>query len=204
MPNYSPQTGVARTRSQAGFVLKFCDMTRGTPGVALNVCAALALSVAAVAKAQGPPSPADGVVLAEQYFKNIQSLKGIPVDEFMDTMGMFAAATGMNCVDCHVSDAGGDWAKYADDTAFKRTTRRMVAMVNTLNEGSFGGRKMVTCFTCHRGLKVPATLPDLDLQYGEPPPVDPDQIKRSTPGAPTPDQILDKYCLLYTSPSPRD
>ena len=184
-------------------MLKFCDMTRGILGVALTVCAALALSVAAVAKAtaqaapqraiQGPPSPADGVVLAEQYFKNIQSLKGIPVDEFMDTMGMFAAATGMNCVDCHVSDAGGDWAKYADDTAFKRTTRRMVAMVNTLNEGSFGGRKMVTCFTCHRGLKVPATLPDLDLQYGEPPPVDPDQISRSTPGAPTPDQILDKY-----------
>jgi photosynthetic reaction center cytochrome c subunit len=132
-------------------------------------------------------------VLSEHYFKNVQSLKGIPVDEFMDTMGMFAAATGMNCVDCHVSDAGGDWAKYADDTAFKRTTRRMIAMVNTLNEGNFGGRSMVTCFTCHRGLKVPATLPDLDLQYGEPPPVDPDQITRSTPGAPTPDQILDKY-----------
>ena len=68
-------------------------------------------------------------MLSEQYFKNVQVLRGIPVDEFMDTMGMFAAATGMNCVDCHVSDAGGDWAKYADDTAFKRTTRRMVTMV---------------------------------------------------------------------------
>ena len=170
-------------------------MKRGASGVAMNVCAALALSVAGVLKVTGQaaPSPADGVVLAEQYFKNVQALRGIPVDEFMDTMGMFAAATGMNCVDCHVSDAGGDWAKYADDTSFKRTTRRMVAMVNTLNEGSFGGRRMVTCFTCHRGLKTPATLPDLDLQYGEPPPVDPDQITRSTPGAPTADQILDKY-----------
>ena len=156
------------------------------------MCAALALSVARVAT-QSPASPADGVVLAEQYFKNIQALKGIPVDEFMDTMGMFAAATGMNCVDCHVADAGGDWAKYADDTGFKRTTRRMVAMVNALNEGSFGGRPLVTCFTCHRGLKAPATLPSLDLQYGEPLPVDPDQITRSTPGAPTPDQILDAY-----------
>jgi len=161
-------------------------------GVAMHVCAALAFSVAAVAT-QPALSPADGVVLAEQYFKNVQSLRGIPVDEFMDTMGMFAAATGMNCVDCHVPDAGGDWAKYADDTAFKRTTRRMVAMVNTLNEGSFGGRRLVTCFTCHRGLRAPATLPSLDLQYGEPPPVDPDEITRSTPGAPTLDQILDKY-----------
>jgi outer membrane lipoprotein-sorting protein len=172
-------------------------------GATMTVCAAVALSVAGVAKVsgqaapqggtRGTPSPADGVVLSEQYFKNVQVLRGIPVDEFMDTMGMFAAATGMNCVDCHVSDAGGDWAKYADDTAFKRTTRRMVTMVNALNEGSFGGRRLVTCFTCHRGLKVPATLPDLDLQYGEPPPVDPDQITRSTPGAPTPDEILDKY-----------
>jgi hypothetical protein len=173
-------------------VLKSPGMKRGAIGVAMNVCAALALCVTGVAT-QSPPSPADGVVLAEQYFKNVQALRGIPVDEFMDTMGMFAAATGMNCVDCHVADAGGDWAKYADDTAFKRTTRRMVTMVKTLNEGSFGGRPLVTCFTCHRGLKVPATLPSLDLQYGDPPPVDPDQITRSTPGAPTPDQILDRY-----------
>ena len=181
-------------------------------GVAVNVCAALALCAAGVAKLSGqaatqgarqaasPPaaqaaaaSPGDGVVLSDQYFKNIQSLKGIPVDEFMDTMGMFAAATGMNCVDCHVGDAGGDWAKYADDTAFKRTTRRMVAMVNTLNQANFGGRGLVTCFTCHRGLRVPATLPALDLQYGDPPPVDPDQVTITTPGAPTADQILNKY-----------
>src|SRR5476649_714180 len=111
------------------------SVKRSALRVAMHVCAALALSVAGFAKVTGqaapqggtqaPPSPADGVVLSEQYFKNIQSLKGIPVDEFMDTMGMFAAATGMNCVDCHVGDAGGDWAKYADDTAFKRTTRRM-------------------------------------------------------------------------------
>src|SRR5438105_10252820 len=185
-------------------------MNRKTMGVAMNISAALALCLAGVAKtsgqaapagrqaapppaAQARPSPADGVVLSEQYFKNIQALKGIPVDEFMDTMGMFAAATGMNCVDCHVGDAGGDWAKYADDTAFKRTTRRMVAMVNTLNQGNFGGRSLVTCFTCHRGLRMPATLPNLDLQYGDPPPVDPDQVTITNPGAPTADQILDKY-----------
>ena len=102
-------------------------MNRGAVRVAMGLLAVLAWGVTGVVKAQGPPSPADGVVLAEQYFKNIQSLRGIPVDEFMDTMGMFAAATGMNCVDCHVSDAGGDWTKYADDTPFKRTTRRMVA-----------------------------------------------------------------------------
>ena len=55
--------------------------------------------------AQTPPAPAatqDKPLLAEQVFKNIQVLKGIPVNEFMDTMGFFAASLSMNCTDCHV------------------------------------------------------------------------------------------------------
>jgi hypothetical protein len=172
-------------------------------GGAMNVCAALALSVAGLAKVTGQaapqggtqaaPSPADGVVLSEQYFKNIQALRGIPVDEFMDTMGMFAAATGMNCVDCHVSDAGGDWAKYADDTAFKRTTRRMVAMVNTptwlLRRTRAGHLLHVPSHASSRHFA------QLDLQYGDPPPVDPDQITRATPG-PGVDRFWTRICRL--------
>ena len=53
--------------------------------------------------------------MAEQVFKNIQVLKGIPVDEFMLTMGFYATATGLNCTDCHVEESGGSWARYADD-----------------------------------------------------------------------------------------
>jgi len=30
--------------------------------------------------------------MAEDVFKNIQVLKGIPVNQFMDTMGFFSAA----------------------------------------------------------------------------------------------------------------
>src|SRR5437763_12685485 len=131
------------------FGLKPTIIAIGTASVCLL---ALALAIGQAGQEQRPQ-------MAEEVFKNVQILKGIPVDEFMDTMGMFAAATGMNCVDCHVGDAGGDWAKYATDTAFKQTTRRMVTMVNTLNQGSFGGRPLVTCFTCHRGLRAHATLP---------------------------------------------
>ncbi len=131
--------------------------------------------------------------MAEQYFKNVQLLRGIPVDEFMDTMGMFAAATGMNCTDCHVSEAGGNWAKYADDNDYKRRTRMMIVMMNTLNASSFGGARKVTCFTCHRGLRSPAVIPSLDLQYSEPPPVDPDEVSENFAGGPTADQVLDKY-----------
>src|SRR5438552_10847232 len=135
-------------------------MTFGSRPTIPVVIGTAAVCLLGATMGSGQAGQAQRPQLAEEAFKNVQIIRGIPVDEFMDTMGMFAAATGMNCVDCHVSDAGGDWTKYADDTPFKRTTRRMVAMVNTLNEGSFGGRRLVTCFTCHRGLKVPATLPN--------------------------------------------
>ena len=45
--------------------------------------------------------------MSEDVFKNVQILKGIPVDEFMDTMGMFAAALSLNCVDCHTPESVG-------------------------------------------------------------------------------------------------
>ena len=35
-------------------------------------------------------APADRVPNAEEVFKNIQVLKGIPVDQFMGTMGFFS------------------------------------------------------------------------------------------------------------------
>ena len=31
-------------------------------------------------------------------------LKGIPVDEFMDAMGMFASSLGYDCSSCHSPD----------------------------------------------------------------------------------------------------
>ena len=54
--------------------------------------------------------------MAEQVFKNVQVLRGIPVDEFMATMGFIAASLSLNCLDCHTEDSGRDPAKYADDT----------------------------------------------------------------------------------------
>jgi hypothetical protein len=34
--------------------------------------------------------------MAEEVFKNVQILKGIPVDQFMGTMGFFSASLGLN------------------------------------------------------------------------------------------------------------
>ncbi len=46
-----------------------------------------------IATANGQAAQQQRPQLAEEVFKNVQIIKGIPVDEFMDTMGMFAAAT---------------------------------------------------------------------------------------------------------------
>ena len=135
--------------------------------------------------------------MSEQAFKNVTVLKGIPVDEFMDTMGFISAATNYNCIDCHAEPkVEGDWSVFAEETPRKATARRMILMVQAINRTNFGGARVVTCYTCHRNIQgAPKITPSLAEQYGEPPPVDPNEveIKRQAPGAPSADQIFDKY-----------
>ena len=138
-------------------------------------------------------APTQKPQMAEEVFKNVQILKGIPVDEFMATMGFFAASTGLNCTDCHVEESGGDWARYADDNDRKRTSRRMIQMVTNLNRASFGGRQMVTCNTCHRGVKRPNVMPSLAQLYGTPPPDEPGDPFEQANGQPAADQVIDKF-----------
>ena len=133
------------------------------------------------------------VPMAEEVFKNIQVLKGIPVDEFMGTMGFFSSSLGLNCTDCHVEESGGSWARYADDNALKRMARVMTVMVNTINRTNFGGRQVVTCNTCHRGSSKPNVMPSLNALYAEPPPDEPGDPFEQAPGQPPPEQVLDKY-----------
>jgi len=138
-------------------------------------------------------APADRPPMAEEVFKNIQVLKGIPVDQFMGTMGFFSSSLGLNCTDCHSYDSGGDWAKYADDTPLKRRARLMVTMMQKINADNFGGRQMVTCNTCHRGVTNPNVMPSIDLLYGTPPPEEPGDPIAQAQGQPTAESIIDKY-----------
>jgi photosynthetic reaction center cytochrome c subunit len=134
--------------------------------------------------------------MSEEAFKNIQVLRGIPVNEFLGTMGFFAASLGMNCTDCHGDESAGSWAKYADDTPLKQTARRMVLMENLINRSDFGAIRMVTCYTCHRGVQHPEVTPSLAEQYGPPPPADPDRVEvlPNTPDSTSAaEQILDKF-----------
>lgn len=158
------------------------------------VCGLLVVCLLSVSLAgrQAAP-PADRSPMAEEVFKNVTVLRGIPVDEFMGTMGFFSSSLGLNCTDCHVDESGGSWARYADESPLKQMTRRMVVMVQTINKTNFGGRQVVTCYSCHRGNTRPAVMPSLDGLYGEPPPDEPGDPFTQAQGQPSAESVLDKY-----------
>lgn len=136
-------------------------------------------------------SPAAKSQMAEQVFKNVTALKGIPVDDFLGTMGVMSAALGFDCSECHVG-AGTDKVDWAYDTPKKVIARRMVNMVAAINHDNFSGRQMVTCWTCHRGRDRPAVTPAMEFLYGTPN-FDMDDVITQAPGQPPAAQILDKY-----------
>ena len=141
------------------------------------------------------PTAAQNQMLAENVFKNITVLRGIPVDEFMGTMGVFSAALGLSCEDCHTASSN-DWANYAQDVSPKKAmARQMVRMMADINKQHFGGRQVVTCFTCHRGSNSrPRVTASLVTLYGTPPAEELDVlVLPAEAGGPTAVQILDKY-----------
>jgi outer membrane lipoprotein-sorting protein len=66
--------------------------------------------------------------------------------------------------------------------------------VNNLNKASFGGRQIVTCYTCHRGNPRPKDIPSLAVQYGTPE-EDPNEVEvpPQPVSGPSPEQVLDKF-----------
>lgn len=171
-------------------------MKLGSRQLVSGALTTIALLVLIVAFAHGQATPARQL-MSEQAFKNVTVLKGIPVDEFMNTMGFISAATNYNCADCHVEPKlEGDWSAYAQETPRKATARRMILMVQDINKNHFAGARVVTCYTCHRNLQgAPKITPSLAEQYGEPPTPDPNEveIRRQAPDAPSADQVFDKY-----------
>ena len=104
--------------------------------------------------------------MSERPLRISRSSKGIPVDEFMGTMGLFSAALSFCCKDCHTG-AGTSNPKWEADPPRKVTARRMIQMVKTINQQNFNGRQVVTCWTCHRGSPSPAITPPIDTIYGD-------------------------------------
>jgi photosynthetic reaction center cytochrome c subunit len=88
---------------------------------------------------------------AEQKYKNIQLLKGIPSERLTKIMFAFKASLGVDCTYCHIKD---QFEK--DDKPQKQTARKMIQLVRDTN-AKLGSMTRVTCFTCHRGQTRPAS-----------------------------------------------
>jgi len=94
---------------------------------------------------------------AEQVFTNVQVLKGVPAQRFLQIMGAYTRALGVRCDYCHVF---GEWAK--DDKETKQTARDMYRMMMGINDNLkkiktiAADNPVVNCTTCHRGQAKPA------------------------------------------------
>jgi hypothetical protein len=141
--------------------------------------------------AQAPGAP--GAKKAEEQFKNILVLKGVPAEQIFPTMQFITASLGVECEFCHVQNA---FEK--DDKKNKQTARKMMEMMFAINKDSFEGHREVTCNSCHRGSASPQAIPavmteepkeaTLKEPVGEPRPAD---AKENT--GPSGEQLLEKY-----------
>ena len=171
-------------------MMTLSNLIKRTAGLTKKMSGVIGLSLLASVLAYGQAAKPP---MAEEVFKNVQVLKGIPVDEFMSTMGIFSAALGISCENCH-SLSDKSWADYAlDPTQKKKTARRMVVLMQGINKQYFGGRQVVTCFSCHRGGDHPKTTPDLGAIYGAPPEEELDDAVEAAKDQPSVDEILNKY-----------
>jgi photosynthetic reaction center cytochrome c subunit len=121
---------------------------------------------------------------SEDVFKNIRVLKGVPSDQLIPAMQFMASSLGVDCSYCHVQ---GHFEK--DEKKPKETARRMMQMMFTLNSDSFGGKRVVTCYSCHRGSPDPALTPT--VQNGTSP--DRFETQNLPTNLPTASQLLDRY-----------
>lgn len=86
-----------------------------------------------------------------EELKNVEvmdpTMRMVDARKFMLT---FNEALNVQCRDCH------DLRDFASDVKeMKLEARRMMKMQQEINAKWFGGKEVVTCWTCHRGMTTP-------------------------------------------------
>jgi photosynthetic reaction center cytochrome c subunit len=165
-------------------------------GMAASLAVGAVVAGGATAQSSGTPhagpsaGPRAGERKAEEQFKNIQILKGVPAEQIFPTMQFITASLGVACDFCHVQ---GAFEK--DDKKTKQTARKMMEMMFVINKDNFEGHREVTCYSCHRGSAKPAGMPPVMTEepneaMGGPKKLDGETKEYS---GPSPDQLLEKY-----------
>lgn len=161
--------------------------------------AAVVSATLAVAAAQAPSEPA-----AALRRPNLLVLTTAPESQLFPMMNAIGDSLGVRCDYCHVrvspdptktwSLAGG-WVWDRDDKPTKRVAREMMRMVLDFNTRQFGGRMVVTCYTCHRGSRAPDRFPPL-------PPHDFSTVADTpAPALPAADEVWNAYVRAVGEPA---
>jgi hypothetical protein len=96
--------------------------------------------------------------MAEEVYKNIQIMKGVPAPRLQTVMMNLTTWLGVQCAHCHVLDQD-KFQFEKDDKPAKTMAREMFLMVRKLNSTDLAKVSQVTCWTCHRGSAKPQHLP---------------------------------------------
>src|SRR5436190_21300510 len=102
-------------------------------GILLAIIGIAVVGLTGAGLAGGQTAPQGNPLLSDQVFKNVQALKGIPVDDFLETMGIRAAALQFDCRVCQ-ANAGTDRVDWPPDRRRRRMGRNMVNMVTGVNK----------------------------------------------------------------------
>jgi photosynthetic reaction center cytochrome c subunit len=125
---------------------------------------------------------------AEDVFKNIRMLKGVPADQVIPSMEFISSSLGVECSFCHVED---HFEK--DDKKPKQTARHMMQMMFAINRNSFEGQREVTCYSCHRGASSPVDTPIVDGEINASGAVRNSETQKLPTNLPTASQLLENY-----------
>lgn len=163
--------------------------------VVLIVCG-IVITAAKAQSDAAQATPSSGPKTAEQQFKNIQVLKGIPADQLIPAMQFITASLGVECEFCHVQNAFDK-----DDKKPKKIARQMMEMMFAIDKDNFEGHREVTCYSCHRGSTHPVAIPVISTEEAKmaagPMPGRGSEAKQegetAKPTGPAADELIEKY-----------
>jgi len=154
--------GATDRRAEDGIVAGGNLTALGMAGLAAAVAFLFLAPAGAGTAQQGSQKATLAGSTAGDYYENVQALKDIPASELIPAMRYITTSLGVGCDFCH------DERHFeSDDKKEKKIARKMMEMMFAIDQNSFGGKRIVTCYTCHRGSTKPITTPMLPGQIAE-------------------------------------
>src|ERR1700730_10543830 len=141
-----------------------------------------------------PAKPAASKIkMAEEVYKNVQVLKGVPADQLIPAMQFITYSLGVECSFCHV-----EGAPEKDDKKPKQTARKMMQMMFAINQENFERKREVTCYSCHHGSSHPVATPIIaeagnQVAAGQVQEQEEDEHGPLPPDVPPAEQLFAKY-----------